>query len=239
MKKRKETNSDDPPSDAWMGTMSDLVFLLITFFVLLISMSSLDSKALKETFGFFDSAVGLLKFDVEPTVDDNFMEMIDPFAAFLSSKTLIPPLKKLSKGNIESSRELIRKLANGVVGKSKGKETFRTLKPLIAKTGGAFYVERRKDGISFLLSYRLLFKDGTSDLDDAGKNVLNDMSRLINAWDGDVHIEAVWAWNEGPKVLASITEYLQKQWIKGDRMYPELYGGWDRSIRFYLKKRNV
>lgn len=45
---------------AWMATFSDLVTLLLTFFVLLISMSSMDSRALKQTFGFFDDAMGPL-----------------------------------------------------------------------------------------------------------------------------------------------------------------------------------
>ncbi len=239
MKKRKEAPEAAESSDAWMGTMSDLVFLLITFFVLLISMSSLDSKALKDTFGFFEGAVGVLKFDKEPTTDDQFMEMLNPFAAYMSKNTVIPPKEKISKGNIYAARQLIRQIANGVEGKSPGKKTFRTLVPLIAKSGGAFYVERQEDGISFLLSYKLLFKDGTTEINDDGRQVLSDMAKMINIWDGDVHVEAVWSWNQGPRILASITEYLQKQWVKGARIYPELNGGWDRSIRFYLKKRKI
>ena len=36
--------------NAWMVTFSDLVMLLLTFFVLLLTMSSMDAKKLKETF---------------------------------------------------------------------------------------------------------------------------------------------------------------------------------------------
>lgn len=50
-----------PSRDKWMVTFSDMVTLLMTFFVLLISMSSMDAKSLKEISGFFDGATGLLE----------------------------------------------------------------------------------------------------------------------------------------------------------------------------------
>lgn len=46
----------------WMVTFSDLVMLLLTFFVLLLTMSSLDSKKLTELFTHFRAATGLLEF---------------------------------------------------------------------------------------------------------------------------------------------------------------------------------
>lgn len=53
-----EAKGTDP--NAWMATFSDLLTLMLTFFVMLISMSSMDSRTLKQTFGFFDSAMGVL-----------------------------------------------------------------------------------------------------------------------------------------------------------------------------------
>ncbi len=55
---------DEPEEEidknAWMATFSDLMFVLITFFVLLLSMSSLDAKSLDDTFGFFDGRFAAL-----------------------------------------------------------------------------------------------------------------------------------------------------------------------------------
>lgn len=51
-----------PSKTQWMVTFSDMITLLITFFVLLISMSSMDSKAMKEIFGFFNEVMGPLEF---------------------------------------------------------------------------------------------------------------------------------------------------------------------------------
>jgi len=46
----------------WMTTFCDMLTILLCFFVLIISMSSMESKALKNTFGFFNSVTGVLEF---------------------------------------------------------------------------------------------------------------------------------------------------------------------------------
>lgn len=56
--KRKKPQGDDSDPGAWMATFADLVTLLITFFVLLLSMSSLDASAVNDSFGFFDAQPG-------------------------------------------------------------------------------------------------------------------------------------------------------------------------------------
>jgi len=49
-------------SNSWMVTFADLVMLLLTFFVLLLSMSSMDAKKLKDIFTQFKKATGVLGF---------------------------------------------------------------------------------------------------------------------------------------------------------------------------------
>ncbi len=46
--------------NAWMATFADLLNLLITFFVMLLAMSSMDNKKLKDFMGFFSGAYGVL-----------------------------------------------------------------------------------------------------------------------------------------------------------------------------------
>lgn len=55
-----ENNSGNPL--AWMVTFADLMTLLITFFVLLLSMSSMDSQKLKDMFGYLSGAFGVLEY---------------------------------------------------------------------------------------------------------------------------------------------------------------------------------
>lgn len=60
--KRKNTGQGSQDSSAWMVTFSDLVMLLLTFFVLILTMSSMDQKKLKEIFRHLQEAVGVLEF---------------------------------------------------------------------------------------------------------------------------------------------------------------------------------
>jgi len=58
--RKKKAEEPKGSSLAWLFTFSDVLTLLMTFFVLLISMSSMDSKALRNTFGFFNGALANL-----------------------------------------------------------------------------------------------------------------------------------------------------------------------------------
>jgi len=61
MSKNKNSGEAKLNPNAWMVTFSDLVMLLLTFFVLLLSMSSMDTKRLKNIFTHFTKATGVLE----------------------------------------------------------------------------------------------------------------------------------------------------------------------------------
>ena len=48
--------------DAWMVTFSDLVCLMLTFFVMLLTMSSMNKKALKNAFSYLQSSPGAFEY---------------------------------------------------------------------------------------------------------------------------------------------------------------------------------
>ena len=60
--RKREDESQAINPDAWMVTFSDLVCLMLTFFVMLLTMSSIDRKALKETFRFLQATPGLIEY---------------------------------------------------------------------------------------------------------------------------------------------------------------------------------
>ena len=73
-----------PRRDGWMVTLTDLSFMLMTFFVLLLSMSSMDEKAFKETFGILNQGFGVLEFPADQKlrslpsqVDTNVLKAVD------------------------------------------------------------------------------------------------------------------------------------------------------------------
>jgi chemotaxis protein MotB len=68
-----EDQGFDP--NGWMVTFSDLVMLLLTFFVLLLTMSSMDTKQLKALFTHFQGSTGVLELSGSTDVSGlaNFM----------------------------------------------------------------------------------------------------------------------------------------------------------------------
>ncbi|MEA1949359.1 MAG: flagellar motor protein MotB [Thermodesulfobacteriota bacterium] len=55
-------SDNDLDPNAWMVTFADLVMLLLTFFVLLLTMSSMDTKKLRNLMTHFTETTGVLEF---------------------------------------------------------------------------------------------------------------------------------------------------------------------------------
>jgi len=56
------SENQEPDSNAWMVTFADLVMLLLTFFVLLLTMASMNSKKLDDVATHFRASTGVLAF---------------------------------------------------------------------------------------------------------------------------------------------------------------------------------
>ena len=69
-------SSDDIDPNAWMVTFADLIMLLLTFFVLLLTMSSMDTKKLRKLMSHFTESTGVLEFSGTGEVSD--------FSSFIS-----------------------------------------------------------------------------------------------------------------------------------------------------------
>lgn len=113
--------ADEIDKNAWMVTFSDLLTLMITFFVLLLSMSSMDDAKLKEMFGALESDLGVLEMGMSeqvamrgnPTMSFEilsqqlFQEMgivRDLFQAITADEGL--PINSL-KGNIDFDKQVV------------------------------------------------------------------------------------------------------------------------------------
>jgi len=70
MARRQREEGENADTQRWMVTFSDLIILLLTFFVLLLSMSSLDAKKLRQTFSFLTGAPGVLEFSSNGEIAD-------------------------------------------------------------------------------------------------------------------------------------------------------------------------
>ena len=94
--------------NAWMVTFSDLIMLLLTFFVMLLAMSSMDQRMLKEILIHVHDAAGLLEFSgsrgitdlatfIKKYQDTQGLLVIDPG---LVKELLLPSMD--SEGELES-----------------------------------------------------------------------------------------------------------------------------------------
>jgi len=107
-RKKGVADNVQPNTGAWLVTFSDLVMLLLTFFVLLLSMSSMDTKKLKSMFAHFKGATGALEFAgmrgvhdltgfIKKYQDTEGLLVIDPG---LVKELLLPSMD--SEGQLES-----------------------------------------------------------------------------------------------------------------------------------------
>jgi len=60
MARRRKRAELDPPGASWMVTFADLMTLLLSFFVLLLSMSSMDKSILRDVVSHFVGDMGWL-----------------------------------------------------------------------------------------------------------------------------------------------------------------------------------
>jgi chemotaxis protein MotB len=115
-RKRQDEQNQGANPYGWMLTFSDLITLLITFFVLLLTMSSMDKKKLREIVRHLGGSPGVLTYSdsgAVPTLEDfvkshrnNEAEVV--MDSDILSKLLLPSLKQ--EGEIKESLEKLSML---------------------------------------------------------------------------------------------------------------------------------
>ena len=153
-----------PDKDRWMTTFSDMVTLLITFFVLLISMSSMDAKALKEMFGFFNEVMGPLEYAEAQEIQglSTIIETVPP-KIFLDSLSL--------NRNILNSLE-----KKGIAGfPGRGKDILE--------------VRESNRGLAVLINSDVLFAKGSSEVSVDAAVIISSVAEVLKETDATISIE--------------------------------------------------
>ncbi len=96
MGRKKPEPEGDP--NAWMATFADLLSLLVTFFVLLFSMNSMDKGKIEEALGYFRrGGLGvLLEGGRMPMIQSDHLDLKDPGAKPISPADINKLLKRES-----------------------------------------------------------------------------------------------------------------------------------------------
>ncbi len=142
-KKKQEEEDDGPSSPAWMATFADMMMLLMCFFILIMSFSTMEIDKFKMAMGSLQGALGVL----------GVQKKLRPDQSWFSPKTANPhQLKQKSVlDHIEKMRAQIEK---------KGLED----KISIQETGGEVFIQMKEN---------MLFDSGNAKLKPTYFNLLS------------------------------------------------------------------
>lgn len=185
MAKRKE--EPPKPAAAWMSTFSDLMNLLLCFFVLLFSMSTLDAQkfeqlaaSFSDSFSIFSSGStsvgeGLLVGNGVMQLNqlDEFMDTMGKVAE--ESVEAEDPLEEMKEEQMKESEELAELIEEAVQEQNLDKEVD---------------VDFTSQYVSLTLNGGLLFDSGKADLKDGAKDILSKVGVILeNYADSIIEIE--------------------------------------------------
>jgi len=164
-KKKKQQEAGLDPQ-AWMLTFSDLVTLLLTFFVLLLSMSSMDVKRLQEIFSSFTGGKGVLEFSEKKKITQGDTE-----------------LKKLTQLNLaQLPKEEI--LTDVFLGRS-NPQFNAVFQNLIEDV----QVKRTPEGVVLIFGSKILFDPGQAKIKPEALVPLRRVGEIIKQVDRPVSVE--------------------------------------------------
>ncbi|MFH1674186.1 MAG: OmpA family protein [Pseudomonadota bacterium] len=162
-KKRNEATDMDP--NAWMVTFGDLLMLLLTFFVLLLSMSAMDDLALKRMLSVLTGAIGPLELVSEKNVR-TFSHVVQ--AGALSEAQLLDDGNKL-KSMLSQSKD---------PGKGSALE----------KSGVNVNIYNDSRGVVMSFKTNILFDSGKADIKPGILPVLKRIGEIIDTTSNDILI---------------------------------------------------
>ena len=222
MKRKVEPEIVKFNPQGWMITFSDMVSLLLTFFVMLLAMSSLDNERLRKSFKFFLGALGPLeKGQMAPVAAK---EMIDP--------TIIMP----------QFYQSIQK----VMGTKRGIEFIRSVRPssereIDAMAGLDVTAEER--GIVIHIPSTAIFEPGSLELQPAVRDYIIRLCRVLRGAPFDIRIEGHTDnlpirtarypsnWDLAMARALSVVKLMQRQGgIEPERLSAVSYGGGQPQI---------
>lgn len=165
-RKAKQNETGSQGQSSWMVTFSDLSTLLLTFFVLLLSMSSMDERKLKSLMSNFTSSCGILLFKEYGEIYHPKEVMIEGIIAKLKDSLVVrkadDPMDDLSA---DMENELLK------------------------EAGGKLEIEYFKEGFKLVFGDGLLFGSGNAEIREDMKPVLEKVARFMRYTDYQVYID--------------------------------------------------
>lgn len=163
MLNRSNTEEDQPGAPLWLVTFSDLMTLLLTFFILLLSFSTLDNRKLKIAIGSLRGALGVM--------EDNAASIsVEPSAIDIPIPEVNYPQfsrRVLTREEIENIEKIVDE----------------------AKISSDIEVGVTEHGVVLTLLDNVVFEPGTATLSPQAYPILRDCAQIIGSVESLVRIE--------------------------------------------------
>lgn len=155
--------------NAWMSTFSDLLMLMLTFFVLLLSMSSLDQQKVRSL-----------------TRDGLHTERPDRI------EKVIGPTQMVERPAITSRVDDLQKALNAPYEKIRSERVEQLFEDMHEATGleGPLWVEKRPGGLLINMDSTVIFEEGSDELTPEARAFLQQFGQVIGAGSYNVVTEA-------------------------------------------------
>ena len=241
-----------PGAPAWMATFSDLVTLLLTFFVLLYAMSKTDESKFNSVAGSIRKAFAGNAMKIGETIqlgkspDDSptMIESQDPVEPF--------PIDLLTAEGILDKQEINRE----------SDEDLEMMKKVLKDYALAesVDVEQMSEGIKIRVKDKIVFKQGSTEIDNRSFiPVFKKITNLMKDNDWHLHIEGYADAGEvskdgkdlGPYLLSAkrveeVTKVLIKNGVRPEKISSVFYGDsravsddTNRKVEFVMRKRDL
>lgn len=206
----EESGRTPPPEEceceegapAWVVTFGDLMSLLLTFFVLLLSFSRMDNERFKELAGSLKEAFGVQRivpaFDLPRGIDLVARDFNTTFSAEQLEKRIKEAVKRLKKEvedgedeKQEGSAGLQGEADTGAVGGEDSTDSLDALADAIVRAALADTIEVEEDatGYTIRLDGSAAFDSGKGALKPEGRLLLRAMQPAILGYGGQLLVE--------------------------------------------------
>ncbi len=187
MGKNKGKGSEkEADTTMWMVTFGDLLMLLLTFFVMLLTMSSMDTKAMQSAFSLFDGGIGVLEFSSLDKIKE-LEKRGDIIASKGINLSMLNPLKERLEGLL-ASQEPEKILGLGALERVFGKGDDREGQAILAGFGNMIDISEDDRGVVLTIRAELVFDAGKAEIRSDMLPLLDTVAKLLKCISNEVLI---------------------------------------------------